>query len=273
MTTTFEDNTEVTLTDLNEIAIDLGYTNFSAFSAEKFGVDELNQITADLVSSGVLRTGANGALGCEVIVSEGEAEVQTGVIVFESGAKIRITEPVGIELVAGTYIYAIYDATIGRASLEVSETAPEGDYVMLAQVDADSVIADRRSACVAKVTLSADTPNTYRTAAAVLEDVSDDYSNDVYVNNKITADMGTNAYSYIRFLGVRRYVNGEMYMWTPEEPLICLSEEGVRHSISVKVPGLNYVRFTRSSQYQEVEVSGGVGIKASGKYVINFMVM
>lgn len=192
MNTTFEDNTAVTLEDLNNVAVDLGYADFSAFDTEKFGVDKLNQITSDLVSSGVLRTGENGALGCEVIVSDGKAYVQAGIIVFESGAKMRITDPVGIDLLPNTFIYAMLDLATGTAKLEASESEPAGDYVLLAKVDENSNLADRRSSCVAKVNLTADQKNIYRECTVNVSRFKDSVTE---------VDMGSSAFSYIYVIG------------------------------------------------------------------------
>ena len=201
MATTFEDNTEVTLADLNNIGVDLGDTDFNAFSTEKFGVDKLNQITSDLVSSGVLRIGENGELGCEVIASNDMAYIQPGAIVFGSGAKIRITEPVGVSLLPGTVIYALNNPATGRASIDVSETLPDGDCVLLAQVDAEGILSDRRSSCVAKVLMTADPQNIYREITATIEDV-------YYETKEITVDIGSSAFSYVYFLGTKRVATG-----------------------------------------------------------------
>ncbi len=152
----FEDNAVVTAEDLNNIAVDLGDTTFSAFSDEKFGVDKLNEITADIVGKGVLNIGSK----CEVIVNEGAVYIQPGVIVFESGAKIRITEPLEVPSEASVYIYAYNDTVTGKASIQTSSGYPSsGDYVMLAR-HAGGTITDLRQYSVAKTTLSADVENT-----------------------------------------------------------------------------------------------------------------
>ena len=268
MTTTFEDNTEVTLADLNRIAIDLGDTDFSAFSTEKFGVDKLNQITADLVSSGVLRTSGKIGMGCEVLTLGSKAYVDSGVIVFSSGAKMRITDPVEIALVSGTYIYALNDPTTGKASLEVSEAVPSGDYVLLAEVDADGVIADRRNACVAKVSLTADTPNTYKTVTVTLKNVTKD-------NRVFTFDMGTNAYRYICLLGgTLNSSDGEEYdiIFRDENSRPFLSEDGVANDVNAYIDySSRSYRLTRKGQYQEIQVIGG--IVSSGTHTLKLLVI
>lgn len=161
MTTTFEDNQAVTLADLNNVAVDLGATTFSAFSEEKFGVDKLNQITADLVTAGILRTEDAGELGLEIgcrpTYANGIVTIGHGTIVFASGAKAYIDAPVEVEAAAGSYIYALNDILTGRASLQAAESEPtEGDLVMLASISAEGVLTDKRTVAKSKVLLTTD---------------------------------------------------------------------------------------------------------------------
>ena len=152
---TFEDNAVVTAEDLNNVAIDLGDTTFSAFSDEKFGVDKLNEITADLVGKGILTTGDR----CEPIISGDKVYIKNGVIVFGSGAKIRIESPVEIAAAAGDYIYAYNDVLTGKASIIASAEMPDADdekVVMLAQIDGAGTLADKRILSVAKALSASD---------------------------------------------------------------------------------------------------------------------
>ena len=151
--TTFEDNTVVTAEDLNGIAVDLGDTTFSAFSNKKFGVDKLNEITADLVSKGVLATDEK----CEPILSNGKLYIKRGTIVFNSGAKIKITEPIEVSANNGDYIYAYNDVLTGKASIIAGAEEPiAGDYVILAQLDGAGAIVDKRVLSTAKAISTAD---------------------------------------------------------------------------------------------------------------------
>lgn len=155
---TFEDNAVVTAEDLNNIAVDLGDTTFSAFSEEKFGVDKLNEITADLVSKGILTAGDR----CEPIISDGKVYIKSGVIVFGSGAKIKITEPVEVGAAAGDYIYAYNDVLTGKASIIASAEMPDAKddkVVMLARLSNGGTIESLRQMSVANITLSADVTN------------------------------------------------------------------------------------------------------------------
>lgn len=145
----------------------MGDTTFSAFSSNKFGVDKLNEITADIVGKGILKTATdsngNSVMGCEPIISGDNILIQNGVIVFESGAKIRITSPVSVPKIKYTYIYAINDLATGTASIQVlSSELTSGDYVLLA-VMKYNVLEDARAVATAKVALPAASDNVSET--------------------------------------------------------------------------------------------------------------
>ena len=177
----FEGNAVVTTEDLNNIAIDLGDTTFSAFSNNKFGVDKLNEITADIVGKGVLNTGNK----CKVILNDGMAYIQTGIIVFESGAKIRITEPIAVSAATGEYIFAYNDVTTGKASIQTSAKYPSsGDYVMLAQCAADGSVVDLRQMSAAKTTLPSDVKNNYEEL-----EITFTATPNIYTETKVTPDL------------------------------------------------------------------------------------
>lgn len=138
-------NEPVTQSDLNNIAVDLGDAEFSAFNSNKFGVDALNAITADLVTSGVLRT----LNMCKPTLTNGNVNIAKGVIVFSDGAKLRITSPVNITAVANAYVAAKYDSANGTCSIVSVAEIPnkaEVDYMKLAKVNSDgTAITDLRT--------------------------------------------------------------------------------------------------------------------------------
>lgn len=141
-------NQEITIDDINGIAHDIGHTTFNAVSTDKFGVDELNRITADLVTKGVLHTDGE----CKPMKSNNNVIVSTGVVVFADGAKMRLDTPQTIATEPNSYIYAYEDKAQGRAYLCVSEALPVNDdaYVRLARVDSYGNLADERAFCQSK---------------------------------------------------------------------------------------------------------------------------
>lgn len=140
-------NQEVTTETLNEIAIDLGATSFNGFTTNKFGADELNKITAELVGKGVLLSGEM----CRPIVSNGLLYISSGTIVFSNGAKKILTESVNVPFEANTCIYALNDIAAGVCSIVSDTVFPSvGDYVKLAKIDENNNVIDARDIAVGK---------------------------------------------------------------------------------------------------------------------------
>ena len=155
MTDTFLDNQEVTAQDLNNIAIDLGYVEYSHFpeNPPQSAVSALNQITADLTTKGVLLSGNR----CMVTHASNKIYVDTGIIVFESGAKKRIETTQTLDFISGgtNYVYAIHDTSANKISLvNATATPASGDYVALAAVAADGSVTYTAPLSTAKVGLS-----------------------------------------------------------------------------------------------------------------------
>ena len=149
-------NQEVTADILNNIAVDLGNTSFNGFGTEKFGADELNKITADLVSSGILISDEK----CKAVFSNENIIIQPGIIVFANGAKKKITEAVSFPAQANTYIYALNKVSAGTCELIMSVTNPNEDeevksldYVTICGVDSNKKIIDMRTFSSAKVAI------------------------------------------------------------------------------------------------------------------------
>ena len=144
------DNQEVTAQILNDIAIDLGHTSFNGFGENKFGADELNGITGDLVSPGILSSDNK----CEPYISDEKVYINTGTIVFANGSKKKITEIMELDLITNSYIYALNDTAHNVCKIVVSETAPtEDDFVNLCEIAADGTLTDKRVIAKAKVEL------------------------------------------------------------------------------------------------------------------------
>lgn len=175
------DNDIITASDLNNIAADLGKTTFANFNdTQTYNIDSLNDITAAIVSKGILSRFDKCA--CSLIGTA--LTIKTGIIVFESGAKIRITSNKIINIPVGTnkyYVYAHRDATTGTATIQVQITLPDsGDIVELCEIDG-GVLTDKRIQATSKCALTADgvsrkihvttQPNTVQTFSVNAENV------------------------------------------------------------------------------------------------------
>lgn len=148
-------NQSVTANDLNEIASDLGATSFNGFGTEKFGASELNNITKDLVGKGYL----NVKNKCKPTVSADGSKiiVQSGIVVFENGAKKVIENTLEISFGVGRKYYFLNEISSGLCRLwwTSADYPSEGDYVPLCEVTSDGTLIDKRVFSVAKVNLGA----------------------------------------------------------------------------------------------------------------------
>ena len=144
----------VTAEELNNIAIDLGYPDYSHFpeNPPESAVSALNQITADLTSEGILMTGNR----CKVSMSDNTITVQDGVCVFRNGAKKRIDEGevVSIQYIEGgtNYVYFLNNISGNKIELINSLESPKtsDDYVILATIE-DKKVIDSRKISTSKV--------------------------------------------------------------------------------------------------------------------------
>lgn len=212
---------EVNAEMLNNIAVDLGKTDFSVFENEvPYAVTKLNDITSNLVTAGILMSGSM----CEPILNEQTLYIQPGIIVFNNGAKIRITQAVVVEPVNNTYIYALNEQTTNAAQIITSEDEPTtGDYVPICYIDADGVLTDKRIFSSAKVTIP--TMNQYYEQEFELS-FNSDVETESYV--RATVDVG-HPFKYV----MSDSLDG--YRYTD------VLEDGVR-SGWIKVPGSSYNR-------------------------------
>lgn len=153
----FTDNQEITAGDINLIAMDLGAETFPdseyAFAdGTEYNVDRLNNITAAVVGSGIAIGYGNA---CRCTLSETTVLIDTGLIFFASGAKMRIEEPVSIayENVFDTrYIYAYNDFSLNNIRIvnDAEKPSESADAVMLCTVT-NGVLTDARAFAKAKV--------------------------------------------------------------------------------------------------------------------------
>ena len=152
-------NQTVTTGILNGIAKDLGNTSFNGFTTNKFGADGLNKITKSLVTSGVLLSGN----ACEPTVAGDSVVIKSGVIVFENGAKIEITEAKTFNKTPSNVIYALNNVSEGTASLVMSDDYPESgmDFVKIASIDENGAVNDERKFATARVSFTANPTNIY----------------------------------------------------------------------------------------------------------------
>lgn len=212
---------EVNAEMLNNIAVDLGKTDFSVFENEvPYAVTKLNDITSNLVTSGILLSGSM----CKPILNEKTLYIQPGIIVFNNGAKIRITQAVAVEPVNNTYIYALNEQTTNAAQIITSEDEPTtGDYVPICYIDAEGVLTDKRIFSSAKVTIPV--ANQYHEEEVTLRFSSDSETDRIV---RATIDTG-HPFKYV----MSDYFDGYRYT--------AVLQDGIKTEW-IKVPSSSYHR-------------------------------
>ncbi len=139
--------------DINAIVRSLTGAGVSIFpSGETFNVSDLNSITEAMVNAGVSFD------GLRVSLSDGKIHIAPGIGFFENGAIITVDAD-GAELEykvsENVYVYAEYDKTLNICDFRTSEEAPsdvEGVFrLMLAVIEADGTVNDRRTLATSKV--------------------------------------------------------------------------------------------------------------------------
>ena len=96
------------------------------------------------MGKGVLNVGSKCAV--TVDIDGTKVRIGDGVIVFDSGVKIKVTGYEELDIIGGVknYVYAVYDASENKAYLNVSDVVPSGDFVLLAEISAAGVVTDKR---------------------------------------------------------------------------------------------------------------------------------
>lgn len=143
------DNQIITGELLNNIAADLGLPEFNKFGENKFGVDELNNITGDLTGKGIL----NIYEKCLPTIFGNTISIAPGIIVFDSGAKLRLTEPATFEIenTDMLYIYAVNDTVNNQVLITaLYEPLTVGDYLLLCEIK-EGTLYDKRLFSKSKV--------------------------------------------------------------------------------------------------------------------------
>ena len=148
----FMDNTAVYAKDLNAVAEELGGKASAFEDGVLYGVDELNQISKELISKGVSR-------GCELTVeqvvedAESYVKIGEGVLYLSDGKRVDIdAEGILLPFVAGSvyYVWFSRDIISGHVTPCCTMEAPDGDYVLLGRITAEGVPVSKPEMAIMK---------------------------------------------------------------------------------------------------------------------------
>ena len=144
-TVNFMANKDVTAEELNNAGYNLTNTVYTTFEDDTlYGVDDLNQITGNIISKGVKRNAGNE---CSVTMSDGTVHIADGTAFFDCGAVIKIDKD-GIDIEPETsestqYVYLFFNKALNVAGARCTTAAPSGDYVLLGTVSGGTIAMDR----------------------------------------------------------------------------------------------------------------------------------
>lgn len=141
----FMANQNVTAEDLNNAGYNMTNTAYTTFTDDTlYGVNALNQITANIVSKGVKRGGGSE---CGVTLSNGIIHIADGTAFFDCGAVMKIdTDGIDIEPENSEdtqYIYLFFNEALNAAGARCTAEYPSGDFVLLGSAAGDVVTMDR----------------------------------------------------------------------------------------------------------------------------------
>ncbi|MBP3337339.1 MAG: hypothetical protein J6L59_02905 [Clostridia bacterium] len=140
----FSDNQLIGVDDLNEITKRLVTSGVGYELGENGSIEvtELNGYTAALATSGVVPSGVKTLKVSRVVNS---VYIEPGTAFFADGSFIEITSQHKLSFsYSNGYVYLLNDTALGTKRPRVTQELPSGDYVLLAQIVNGSVIDKRQ---------------------------------------------------------------------------------------------------------------------------------
>ena len=109
-----------------------------------YGADDINAIRASILTKGVIEESQSS---CKVTAEEGIFKISKGQAVFNDGCRIEVDdEGVSVDVTAGikNYIYFYNNTLAGVCEVKSGTIFPSGDYVLLAEIDENGTVSDKR---------------------------------------------------------------------------------------------------------------------------------
>lgn len=109
-----------------------------------YGAEDINSIRASILTKGVIE---DSARSLKVLPEGNGIKILEGQAIFGDGCKIEVdSDGVLKEISAGVknYVYLFNNTLAGVCEVIVSQSEPQGDYVLLAEIDEQGEISDKR---------------------------------------------------------------------------------------------------------------------------------
>lgn len=151
----FFDNQTIGVDDLNKITADVVSGGVSAvYSENTFSATEINDSNAALYTGGVV---PQTDTCLKVIKSNDKYIINPGVAFFDDGTKMEILaggEEITVTSGSVNYVYLVSDSNAMKCYVDVTQTEKtdsSGQYVYLASIDAEGNITDKRTYAAGKM--------------------------------------------------------------------------------------------------------------------------
>lgn len=109
-----------------------------------YGAEDINAVRASILTKGVVE---ESVTSCKVVQQENGVKILQGQAVFADGCRIAVDdEGVVVTPVFGVtnYVYLLNNTLAGVCEVLTDTGYPSGDFVLLAEIDAEGNILDRR---------------------------------------------------------------------------------------------------------------------------------
>lgn len=109
-----------------------------------YGADDINAIRASILTKGVIE---ESQTSCIVTATDDGVIINKGQAIFEDGCRIEVDEEgAKVQVTAGVrnYVYFYNNILGGLCEVKSDVTVPSGDYILLAEVDEEGNIWDKR---------------------------------------------------------------------------------------------------------------------------------
>lgn len=141
----FLDNFEYGASDINDITKRLVSAGVAdpLENGVSYNCSKINDVISLVATEGVVPESVN-TLKCTV--SGSDVIIQPGVAFFSNGSTIEITSAESLPITEGVvnYVYLKSDLTLNKIYPECSAIYPTEDFVMLAEIQADKTVKDKR---------------------------------------------------------------------------------------------------------------------------------
>lgn len=230
----FLDNQTVTAASLNQIAIDLGKPTFTNFTDNTtYAIDALNGITASIVGKGIAAGVTNA---CKCTLANNKVTISTGLIFFNSGAKMRIEEAKSVPYVASStvqYYYAYNDTASNSIIITSDESKPSDavDAVMLCTVK-NGILTDARQFSKAKVALPAAASLKEYTKELMFS--SSKQAVDTFDDSRLYTLAAVEDYDYGIYTAAKLPDNAEVVFRISTNLTVYLKKNGTKITVSTK---------------------------------------